>query len=140
MMRMLMACLCLCVLSGAKADDTLAVAQTVAVYGAAWNQTDAASVHKFLDKVWADKGQYADPTIRVQGRDALTAYILNFRAKVGTAQLTLQGPVAAHHGWFKFAWAVVASDGSVTLKGMDIGQLADDGRIKRIVGFFDTQI
>ena len=140
MMRMIMACLCLCVLSAAQADDTLAVAQTVAVYGAAWNQTDAASVHKFLDKAWADKGQYADPTIAVRGRDELTAYILKFRAKVGAAQLALRWPVAVHHGWFSFAWEVVAPDGSVTLKGVDIGQLAGDGRIKRIVGFFDTQI
>ena len=121
------------------ADATLDAAQVIAMYGAAWNQTDAAGMHRFLDKSWADEGRYTDPEVSVRGRDELVAYIQKFRAKVGTAQLTLNGPVDAHHGWFRFAWTVVAQDGAVVLKGMDIGQLADDGRIRRIVGFFDSQ-
>lgn len=124
---------------GMAADATLDAAQVISMYGAAWNQTDAAGIHKFLDKSWAEKGQYTDPETSVRGREELVTYIQKFRAKVGTAQLALNGPVDVHHGWFRFAWSVVASDGAVVLKGMDIGQLADDGRIRRIVGFFDAQ-
>jgi hypothetical protein len=41
-----------------------------------------------------------------------------------------------HHGHFRFAWELVASDGSVAIAGLDAGELAENGRIARITGFF----
>ena len=43
--------------------------------------------------------------------------------------------VDAHDDVFRFAW-VMRSGGAVLLEGMDFGELAADGRIKRIEGFF----
>ena len=44
--------------------------------------------------------------------------------------------VDEHHGHFRFAWDLVAPDGSVALGGVDVGELTDDGSIARITGFF----
>jgi hypothetical protein len=43
--------------------------------------------------------------------------------------------VDAHHDLFRFAWELVGPDGTVTVGGIDVGQLADDGRFRRITGF-----
>jgi hypothetical protein len=44
--------------------------------------------------------------------------------------------IDAHHEHVRFAWELVAPDGRVALAGMDVGELAADGRLRRIVGFF----
>ena len=41
-----------------------------------------------------------------------------------------------HHGAVRFAWELVAPDGTVALSGMDFGEIGDDGRLRRITGFF----
>jgi hypothetical protein len=44
--------------------------------------------------------------------------------------------VDAHHDHLRFAWELVGPDGAVALTGLDVGELAADGRLKRITGFF----
>jgi hypothetical protein len=36
----------------------------------------------------------------------------------------------------RFAWILFRGDGTQWTQGMDFGELAADGRIRRIVGFF----
>jgi hypothetical protein len=36
----------------------------------------------------------------------------------------------------RFTWAMVTADGKEQTRGMDFGELAPDGRIRRITGFF----
>ena len=36
----------------------------------------------------------------------------------------------------RFEWALVDEAGSATLTGLDVGIVADDGRLSRIAGFF----
>lgn len=44
--------------------------------------------------------------------------------------------VDTHHGHLRFAWELVGPDGQVAVAGVDVGELAEDGRLRRIVGFF----
>ena len=37
---------------------------------------------------------------------------------------------------FRYAWELVGPDGTVALTGLDVGELAGDGRVRRISGFF----
>lgn len=41
-----------------------------------------------------------------------------------------------HHDKLRFAWKWVADDGTVSMEGMDFGELTQDNRLRRIVGFF----
>jgi hypothetical protein len=43
--------------------------------------------------------------------------------------------VDAHHDVVRFTWELVGPDGTVAFGGLDVGQLADDGRLRRISGF-----
>jgi hypothetical protein len=114
------------------------VEEVVALYGSAWNQPDAAARRRALESAWADGAVYSDPTAHVEGREALVAHIGGFQAQMPGARLELTSGVDQHHGAIRFTWTLKASDGSVVTEGIDFGELADDGRLRRITGFFGS--
>jgi hypothetical protein len=44
--------------------------------------------------------------------------------------------VDVHHDRFRYRWELVAPDGTVTVAGIDIGDLAPDGRLRTVTAFF----
>ena len=111
------------------------VDDAVASYGAAWNEPDAAQRRALLDRAWADGGTYQDPTASVEGRDALVAHIGGFHEMMPGHTIDLTSGTDTHGQVFRFAWAMHHGE-EVAAEGMDFGELASDGRIARIVGFF----
>jgi hypothetical protein len=41
-----------------------------------------------------------------------------------------------HHGVMCFAWALQGADGAIVREGIHVGEMAPDGRLQRVVGFF----
>jgi hypothetical protein len=110
--------------------------QTVAVYSAAWNEPDIAARRQLLDKSWATDGTYTDPTVHLEGREALVQHISGFLTGLPGARLAPTSRSDHHHGMLRFTWRIVKPDGSTLTEGMDFGELDGDGRIRKIVGFF----
>ena len=109
---------------------------TVAMYAAAWGDADLASRRRLLERVWADKGTYTDPTVQLQGREALVQHISTFLDKLPGARIVPTTHVDAHHNGFRFGWRIVSASGTALSEGLDYGELDATGRITRIVGFF----
>ncbi|MDX1383289.1 MAG: nuclear transport factor 2 family protein [Thermoanaerobaculia bacterium] len=125
----------LCADPAAAAD--LTPLEAVEAYAAAWAEPDEGKRRALLEKGWAENGVYADPTAYVEGREALVSHIAGFLSQMGTARLERSSGVDVHHGMIRFAWRIVAADGStVVAEGFDYGELDDDGRLRKIVGFF----
>jgi hypothetical protein len=111
-------------------------ADVVRTYASAWMETDESARRRALQAAWADDGAYCDPTALVEGREALVQHIGGFHAQLPAHRLVVTSGVDEHHGFLRFAWAIQNSDGTLVLEGIDFGELADDGRLRRIVGFF----
>jgi hypothetical protein len=109
--------------------------EIVAAYGAAWNEHDQAKRAALLEQSWADNGLYTDPTATAVGRDALIAHIGGFHQVRLGHTIHLTSGIDTYGGCFRFSW-VMRNGNEVALEGMDFGELAPDGRISRIVGFF----
>jgi hypothetical protein len=109
--------------------------EAVTMYGNAWVETDEAKRRALLEKAWADDGVYTDPQSHVEGRDALIALIGGFQQQSGASIVATSG-ADVHHGKLRFTWKMLGADGNAVMEGIDFGELADDGRIKRIIGFF----
>jgi hypothetical protein len=107
-------------------------------YFAAWNETDAEKRRALIEKCWADDGVYVDPVSDVAGRDGLEATIAGFQAQMPGAGIVINGAIDEHHNRLRFPWALKAADGSTPIKGIDVGQLAPDGRLASILGFWDN--
>jgi hypothetical protein len=110
--------------------------QIVDTYGASWNETDVAKRRQLLEQAWADDATYTDPQSHAEGPDALVELIGGFQAQFAGAKIVATSAADVHHEKFRFTWAMQAADGSTMMEGIDFGELAPDGRIQRIVGFF----
>lgn len=112
--------------------------EAVAAYVAGWNQPDEQVRRELFTSCWADDGVYLDPMTVMSGRKELTAGSRRFAQRWPGATIEMVGGIAAHHGHASFAWCVRGVDGAVLREGLDHVEFADDGRIRRVVGFFGT--
>jgi hypothetical protein len=110
--------------------------ETVQAYVAAWVEPAEQKRHQLLTEAWADDGTYTDPLLHVEGRDALNRMIGTFQLRWPGERIVLTSGIDQHHGMLRFAWTWYAADGSSKMEGIDFGELASDGRLCRIAGFF----
>jgi hypothetical protein len=114
----------------------LTPAAAVAGHCAAWNTTDRAKRDILLKRVFARDGVYSDPTpTYVTGRAALSKEIASFQRQYPGARFRCSAP-QIHHNAMRVSWLLRDLDGKVVTEGMDFYELAPDGLIRRVTGFF----
>lgn len=112
------------------------VPETLKAYMGAWNEGDEAARLALLQKAWADDATYTDPQSDVAGRDGLSGLIAGFHQQMPGARIEATSGIDQHHDKVRFTWKLVGANGAAMIEGIDFGELAPDGRLQRIVGFF----
>ena len=111
-------------------------AEAVADHCAAWNTTDRANRDLLLKRVFARDGVYNDPTpTYVAGRVALSNEISRFQRQYPGARFRCSAP-QTHHRSMRVTWLLRGPDGKTLTQGMDFYELAPNGLIRRVTGFF----
>jgi hypothetical protein len=105
-------------------------------YCEAWSIPDAALRKRMLDEVWAEGAVYTDPRAHTTGAQELCDHIGRILQSRPGARIQRTSAVDAHHNLARFHWHVVLPDGTTLPEGIDVAELSDDGKIRRIVGFF----
>ena len=105
-------------------------------YLAAWNETDAARRAALIARVWAEDGHLIDPPLASEGHTAIGAHHAALQAQFPGHRFRRASGIDAHHQHFRFAWELVGPEGAPALAGLDVGELAPDGRLRRVTGFF----
>ena len=113
-----------------------ALEQILLAYVAAWNEADEEKRRTLLETSWAEHGIYSDPTAQVSGREALVQHLGRLIEQFADQRVLLTSGVDQHHGLLQFTWARVGSDGRKIRTGIDFGEVAADGRLLRVTGFF----
>jgi hypothetical protein len=113
-----------------------ALEHIILAYVAAWNEADSGKRRMLLETSWAENGIYSDPTAQVSGREALVQHLGKLIERFADQRVLLTSGVDEHHGLIQFTWARVGSDGRKIRQGIDFGEVAADGRLVRITGFF----
>lgn len=109
---------------------------TVLLYCAAWNTDDRAERARLFERVWAPDGVYSDPNpTRTVGRAALSDSIAALRRRYPGARFHCSTP-QTHHGAMRATWRYLRPDKTEVARGEDFYELAADGRIKSVTGFF----
>jgi SnoaL-like domain len=86
--------------------------------------------------VWAADGVYSDPEPTLAaGRAALGDAIAEFQHHYPGARFRCSAP-QTHHQAMRVSWILLGPDGTQITQGMDFYDLAPDGLISRVVGFF----
>lgn len=115
---------------------TMSVSEVVETYGAAWGETDDAKRRALLERSWADDGEFIDPQSHTKTREELVELIASFQKQFAGAAIVATSGVEEHHGWLRFTWTFQGADGNAIFEGFDVGELAPDGRLQKIVGFW----
>lgn len=108
---------------------------TLQKYVAAWSEPDAAARQVLLEAIWSADGTYTDPMSHAANRAELDTIIAGFLSANPGATFTLNGKIDAHHSHVRFYWTLTFANGT-QLPGMDYGEVALDGKLTKIVGFF----
>lgn len=111
--------------------------EVVALYIGAWNAADEVERNTLLEKCWADDGTYTDPQSDECGREQLSAHIERLHDAMPGVRFELVAGPDHHHRYVRFIWRLTSAE-APPLEGMDVGELAPDGRLCAIVGFFST--
>ena len=83
-----------------------------------------------------DGGVYVDPKVSLAGRDVLSRHIATVQAARPGARLEFMSGIDVHHNVVRFLWRLVRADGSTGDISIDFGEVGQDGRLTKIVGFF----
>lgn len=115
--------------------------EAVRAYIEAWSTPDDTARRNLLNECWAEDGMYIDPAFEVHGREALAAHIGRFLHEgayglPSGCRIPISSGVGTHHGMVRFTWVLLDPSGTPVSNGTDFGELAPDGRLQRIVGFF----
>ena len=103
---------------------------------AAYAEPDAERRTELIRAVWAPDGELVDPPLTGAGHDGIdtAAGVLQQHYPGHTFRRTTA--VDAHHASARYGWQLVDPEGAVVLAGTDFAELTEDGRLRRITGFF----
>ncbi|MFG2888978.1 nuclear transport factor 2 family protein [Streptomyces sp. NPDC048248] len=113
-------------------------ADAVARYFEAWNATEEDALGKAVVGAFTEEGRYTDPLADVAGHEGIAAVIAGAHEQFPGFVFRPLGDVEGHHDIARFGWELVAvADGSAPVAGFDVVRLAEDGRIRSVLGFLD---
>lgn len=111
--------------------------ETLDAYVEMWNTTDEERRRALATQALAEDAVVLYPTIEAHGRAEALAAASRWHQDLPGIQIVLTSGITYHHGWFRVAWRVVDADGAVGGQGQNVGELAEDGRLRRTIGFLD---
>jgi hypothetical protein len=106
-------------------------------YLEAWNEPDPAMRLALLGESVTDDVHYTDPTVNAEGIEALDTTIAGFLEMFAGSTLVATSTPDSYGDEMRYGWAIEDEGGNVLLSGIDVVRVADDGRLVRVVGFFD---
>jgi SnoaL-like domain len=112
------------------------VTTVIDTYLSAWNEPDPDRRSKLIELAWDADGRLVDPPFAAEGHTGISEMAATMQEHYPGHAFRRASGIDAHHDQVRFAWELVGPDGAVALAGLDVGELAEDGRLRRIAGFF----
>jgi hypothetical protein len=109
---------------------------TIDTYLAAWNEPDPDRRADLIESVWAADGHLIDPPLAAEGHSGISDMAAALQAQFPGHRFRRASAIDAHHNQLRFGWELVGPDGEVVLSGLDVGEVGEDGQLRRIAGFF----
>jgi uncharacterized protein YndB with AHSA1/START domain len=122
----------------AAAEQHQGLGELVDRYFAAWAEADPARRSAALAGCVTDDVEFRDPFGCTSGRAELEAHIAAVQQHMPGATLARRGDPRQCQGMALVEWAASGPDGSPRGAGTNVLQLAPDGRLARVVGFWSA--
>ena len=112
------------------------VTTRVDAYLSAYGEPDPNRRAELIEQAWTPEGRLVDPPLTGEGHQGISDMAAALQQQFAGHRFRRVSDVDAHHEHLRFAWELVGPGDEVALTGLDIGELAEDGRLRRVVGFF----
>lgn len=109
---------------------------TVDTYLTAYGEPDRDQRATLIASAFAEHGELIDPPLTGAGHDGIAAMAEAVQQQFAGHRFRRTSAIDTHHGHLRYAWELVGPDGAVAVTGLDVVELAEDGRLQRVVGFF----
>jgi hypothetical protein len=103
---------------------------------AALTETDPVTRAELIERAWAEDGSLTDPPLAGEGHRGINDFASVVCEHYAGQRFRRVSGVDVHHDRFRYAWELVTADGTVTVSGVDVGEIAADGRLGKVTGFF----
>ena len=104
-----------------------------------FNATDDATRRAAVVAAWGEDARYVDPLFDARGHGGLAELAAQVQARFPGHRFRRTSDIDAHHGLARWQWDMVGPDGGPPVAtGVDFGVLAEDGRLREVVGFFES--
>lgn len=111
------------------------LAKTIDIYLDAWIEPDEDRRADLIRQAWKPDGRLVDPPLTGEGHARISQMAAALQSNFPGHAFRRVSGIDEHHGQFRFAWELVAPDGTVAMAGLDVGEVAEDGRLVKIAGF-----
>jgi hypothetical protein len=101
-----------------------------------WNETDDSKRLALAEQTWTPDSRYVDPNTDVTGAAGFSDMVAAVQQQYPGYGFRLSSAVETHHDVLRFSWEIVDPDGNVAMSGIDVGRVAEDGRLASLQGFF----
>jgi hypothetical protein len=101
-----------------------------------WQTTDARQRADLVAKVFADDGRHVDQHADATGHADLAEMIAGVHAGFPGFQMARTSGIDRFGDQLRFAWELTGADGAPIVAGIDIAEVAPDGRLRRVTGFW----
>jgi hypothetical protein len=112
------------------------VASTIDIHLAAYCEPDPGRRNDLLSEVWSESGTLIDPPFDGTGHAAISGLCEAALEHYPGHRFRRTSDIDTHHSFARYAWDLVAPDGNVAVKGLDVAEFGEDGKLVRVVGFF----
>ena len=102
----------------------------------AYSEPNAAKRAELVVAAWDETGRLMDPPFEGTGHAAIVALTDTVLEHFPGHTFRRTTDVDSHHGVGRYGWELVGPDGTVAVAGIDVVDVAADGRLQRVVGFF----
>lgn len=101
------------------------------------NELDQTARQELIRSTWTPEGHFIDPLHEATGHDEMEALFERVHTNFPGYVFSRVGGVERLQRWIRFSWEFRGEDGSLLAAGTDTGELGGDGRLVRIVSFYD---
>ena len=115
---------------------TTGTATLVDTYLEMWRTTDADERAALVGQTFTDDGRHVDQHADATGHEELTEMIAGVHTGFPGFQMARTSGIDRFGDQLRFTWELLGADGALIVAGLDIGEVASDGRLRRVTGFW----
>jgi hypothetical protein len=108
----------------------------VETYFEMWRTTDPTERAELVARTFTADGRHVDQHADASGHDGLAEMIAGVHVGFPGFQMARTSGIDRFGDQLRFAWELNGSDGTPIVAGLDVAELAADGRLQRVTGFW----